>query len=466
MENGRRKFFKGIAGAGVFAALPLARGNTGDYSKIKTIAECDICVLGGSCTGVFAAVRAARMDAKVVIAERQNGFGGVASNALVNVWHTLLDCEFKKEIIAGLTLEVIERLKKRDAVKTSSKNQSVGFVLNTMELKTELDELVLESKVKPYLHTLFSEPFFENGKLAGVIVDNKSGRGIIRASYFIDATGDADLCRRMSLETYKYSQVQPPTTCAHISGFNLKSYNEMRAKHREELDIPRGFTWGNKLNSAGDVWMLNGTRVLDRDMSDADDLTFAEMEGRRQVRVVMDKYRQYVNKDAALITLPSCIGIRDSVHVKCLHRIKEDETMNGAHYDDAIANGSYRLDLHHQDKPGLTFYYLDGSAVYLSQINPPEEFRWRQEIAVNPTFYQVPLRALIPQNSENVITAGRMLDADVLSFSGIRVMVNMNQLGEAAGVTCVLTLSKKCAIKDVPASEVRATLAKGGSIII
>lgn len=40
----------------------------------------DICVVGGSCTGLFAAVRAARLGAKVAIVEKQNCFGGVATS--------------------------------------------------------------------------------------------------------------------------------------------------------------------------------------------------------------------------------------------------------------------------------------------------------------------------------------------------------------------------------------------------
>lgn len=35
--------------------------------SVPVFAEADICVLGGSCTGVFAAIRAARLGAKVVL---------------------------------------------------------------------------------------------------------------------------------------------------------------------------------------------------------------------------------------------------------------------------------------------------------------------------------------------------------------------------------------------------------------
>ena|SRR5690554_1553580 len=84
----------------------------------------------------------------------------------------------------------------------------------------------------------------------------------------------------------------------------------------------------------------------------------------------------------------------------------------------------------------------------------------------NPTFYQVPLGSIIPKQSDNVILAGRMLDASPISFSGIRVMVNMNQIGEAAGVTAYLALDQNKSTKQVDYVDVRKRLSKDGSIII
>ena len=80
--------------------------------KIPVITEADLCVVGGSCTGVFAAVRAARLGLKVVLIEKQNSLGGTAVSGLVNIWHSLHDIDGNNQIIAGLTHEVIERLKK------------------------------------------------------------------------------------------------------------------------------------------------------------------------------------------------------------------------------------------------------------------------------------------------------------------------------------------------------------------
>jgi hypothetical protein len=213
--------------------------------------------------------------------------------------------------------------------------------------------------------------------------------------------------------------------------------------------------------------MLSGTRVYGVNCAFADDLTKAEIEGRRQIRAFLDMIRKY-GKDfkAGLTGLPSYIGIRETRHVKCLYQVSDEDAMYGKRFEDAIANGSYVLDLHHQDKPGITFRYLDGTERYSRPGYPPEVRRWREETETDPTFYQVPLRSLIPTNSDNVIAAGRMLDASPISFSGIRVMVNMNQLGEAAGVTSYLALNQNKTIKDVNYTDVRKELSKGGSAVI
>lgn len=461
MHISRRSFFGGtaLAMAGSCTSVRAASVAPG----LPTLQTCDVCVLGGSATGVFAAVRAARLGARVALIEKTNAFGGVATNGLVNVWHSLLDNAFQQPIIGGLTQEVMERLKKRDAVRVVEKNASEGFIFNSQELKIELDELILECKtIKPYLHTLFSEPYVEEGKLVGVIVDNKSGRGIIRAQMFVDATGDGDLCHRLNVPSYTYDQMQPPTVCAHFSNFNSHDFTALYAEHAAEVGLPAGFFWGTQIPGSSD-FMMAGTRVYGRNCADADDLTAAEMEGRRQVRLLQDLSRKYGKQALGLTALPAMIGIRDTRHIRCQHQLTDQEAMNGVAFPDTIAKGSYRFDLHHQEKPGLTFYYLDGRKEYHCPGKRVQRERWR-EAAGAATYYQIPLRSLLPQGQSNVIMAGRMLDAEKLAFSGVRVMVNMNQLGEAAGVACVVALQNKQAL-GTDVSAIRETLRAGGSLL-
>lgn len=442
--------------------------------KLPVIHETELCVLGGSCTGVFAAVRAARLGVKTAIVEAHNGFGGVATNAMVNRWHTLYDTTGQRRIISGLTEEMLRRLKVRGAVDEKINVDGMTYYdFNSEELKIELDELVTESGIKAYLHTLFAAPFVQDGELIGVIVENKDGRGVIRAKAFVDATGDADLASRLGLETFYASHLQPGTTCAKIGNFsriraNGHDFQSLFRQHREEFSLPDGFVWTGRIPGELDVHMLAGTRIPVNG-ADADALTAAEMEGRRQVRAIMDLIRKYcapIRPD--LYALPSRIGVRETRHVHCLHSLTGDEVLNGVRFADAIANGTYPSDLHHPDRAGITFRYLNGEQEFVRPGYEPECSRWREPREEDPTFYQIPYRSMIPRGGAfpNVIVAGRMIDADRIAHAAIRVMVNMNQTGEAAGTAAYLALSSSGGFADVDTDKLRSALAAGGSSIV
>ena len=309
----------------------------------------------------------------------------------------------------------------------------------------------------------------ERGKLTAVVVDGKSGRGAIRAKYFVDATGDGDLCARLGLDQYSYPAPLPPTTAAFLANWREMQGLDLGAeirKHGREFNLEEGFVWGS-LMPGTDVYMLAGTRVNKVNCADARDLTRAEIEGRRQVRAILDLLRRYhPERKLALHDFPATIGIRDTRHIRCRYQLTGEDVLSGRRFEDAIANGSYRVDIHHQDKPGITLKYLDGTQTYSRPGYPPERGRWRPETDGDPAFYQVPLRSLIPGRYGNLILAGRMLDADLTAFSAVRVMVNTNQMGEAAGVAAYLALDANSGIPEVPAARVRQTLARGGSIML
>ncbi len=448
--------------------------------EIPVIAEADICVVGGSCTGVFAAVRAARLGARVILVEQQGCFGGVATNGLVNIWHSLRDTVGRQQIIGGLTAEVVERLARRDAVRITDHLINCN-ILNTEELKIELDELITEAKVIPFLHTFYVAPHRVDGKLEAVIVENKSGRGAIAAAFFIDASGDGDLCRNLGVPTYLPETLQPPTLCAKIYGMNFVAgegmdsapgaFNWEKAieEHGHEFGLKKDWGWRCPIPSLPGIFMHADTHVFDADVSRSDELTRAEIEGRRQVRAMMDVVRKYGPPDnrIGLVDLASHIGARESHRIEGVHRLTGDEVLGGRRFDDAIANGSYRADIHHSDGPGITFRYLDGTEVVISGRGDEKQVgRWREETAENPTFYQVPYRCLVPRGVDNLLAAGRILDADPVAFSGVRVMVNMNQTGEAAGVAAWLALDTGGTCDSVDTDKLRKILSDGGSIIL
>jgi hypothetical protein len=436
--------------------------------RTPIVGEYDLCVLGGSCTGVFAALRAARLGLSVAIVEKMGCFGGVATLSLVNVWHSPFDEVGEKRIFAGLTQEVVDRLKRRDAIRENLKNPNVAWRFNSAEMQIELDMLIREHKIQPFLHSAFVSPTVEDGALTGVVLENKSGRQAIRSRAFIDASGDGDLCERLGLGSYRAEYMQPSTTCAAFSGWETLGdvdWGGLIRTHGEEFGLPEGFAWGGAIPGS-EVFMLAGIRVYD-DCSTAEGFTRAEMEGRRQVRAIHDLLRKYVPESKLVLqSLPSRIGIRETRHIRCRHQLIGNEVLGGQAFEDAIAYGSYRVDIHHAEKPGLTFRYLDGRENYVRPGHLQVEGRWRPESEKSPTYYQIPYRSLLPQGPYgNLLVAGRCIDADTVAHGAIRVMVNMNQTGEAAGEAAALLLEKGQPAAELDTSELRTRLQNGGSLM-
>lgn len=403
------------------------------------VQNCDVCVLGGSCTGVFAAVRAAQLGARVALVEKQNAFGGVATSGLVNIWHKLVSNKQKQQIIGGLTRQMIRRLEKIGA----AGRRGLGTILNTEELKIELDRLVVEHGITPYLHTFYVAPQMDGGRVAAVFIENKNGRQAIRAKVFVDATGDGDLAKDAGLPFEVRPGLQPPTACAKISGLP-SGMLRLIDKHRQEFGLPKDHGWGAAVPGSPGVEMCAYTHVFNTLASDAGQLTAAEMAGRRQVRTYMNIARKYggASNKPCLLDLASYLGIRETRAFAADYRLTEADVMQGRRFPDAIANCTYPIDVHDPKTGRFKFKRPQGD------------------------FYQIPLSTMVSGKAPNLVLAGRAISTDRSAFGGVRVMVNLNQTGEAAGVTASLAASLSTPVPEVPAKAVREHLAKLGAVIV
>jgi len=446
--------------------------------EIPVAHKCDVCVVGGSCTGVFAAVQAARLGARVALIEKNGMLGGTATAGLVTVWHSLHDTVGERRIIAGLTFELMERMGRKGFTSVTDpkgpRAASTGYVFNPPEMMIELDELVAEAGVRTFLHARFASPIMDGDRLAAVAIEDKTGRRAVKAGVFVDASGDGDVVHRMGLPTRKDDQLQPPTTCAFVTGLGeVRKRNEgfrlgnVAFDAKYETALRPGFLWQSQVIGVPDTTMVAGTRVHGADLSDADELTAAEIEGRRQVRLYCRTVRENFDggEHVALAALPANIGTRETRHACCLHQLTEREVLEGTAFEDAIGYGSYRVDVHHADTGGLTFRYLDGREEVVGPGQPRRPGRWRDATDTNPTFYQIPYRCLVPRGATNVLAAGRILDADRGAFGALRVMVNCNQMGQAAGAAAYQVRDTGCGVADVDVAKLRDSLKGQGCVI-
>lgn len=473
----RRNFL--TTGLGGLAAASLTSCRTVSESPMAGTVpdvrdEFDLVVAGGSATGVFAALRAAEAGLKVAVIEMSGGFGGTATQGLVPVWHSLRSTDGKTPIIGGLTESVLaELIRRHEAQLLEPGNPSVGAYLNVAGLEMILDELVMKSgRITPLLHTRLAAAECDRpGHVTAAIVADKSGLRRLRGRFFIDATGDADLCRFCALDVWRLpvDEIQAHSLCAIVSGADgirerhpKFSFHEiMRPKYGAGLDFH--FGWQAPVVGAKGLTFLSNTRVSKCDPSRPEDLTRAELECRAQLRRLVDAVNRAFpmpeGEELSLVALAPHVGLRESCHIRGLYHLTSEDILYGRRFDDVIARGSYRVDIH--EGAGITFRYLDGHEEKQvldekGRIVWKKGF-WREPQETMPTWYEIPYRAIVPQGAENVLAPGRMLDCAREAYGASRVMVNCNQMGESAGRAAANALKHGLAAPDAYAGFIGPT---------
>jgi hypothetical protein len=155
---------------------------------VKICYEADVVVVGGGPGGHSAAIAAARNGAKTVLVERYGHLGGMATGGIVIQIPHMSDGG-KKPIIAGLTLEWLERLDmlggtlrpRMEDIGSDDENlvsywrRFMGNVINgRIEhtawvdpelLKCVLNDMVEDAGIKLFLHSWGTRAIVDDGKV-------------------------------------------------------------------------------------------------------------------------------------------------------------------------------------------------------------------------------------------------------------------------------------------------------------
>ena len=162
--------------------------------------------------------------------------------------------------------------------------------------------------------------------------------------------------------------------------------------------------------------------------------TQANLTGRK---TILEKLRK---EGKRLMHLQPETGFRESYRIEGETIITVNDYRSGRKFDDAISYAFYPVDLHTRN--GVK----------------PEPLKR----GVIPT---IPLRALVPKGSRNLIVAGRCVSSDRLANSGLRVQAPCMAMGQAAGAAATLAAKHGTTPLEVPLKEIHDLLRNHGAII-
>jgi hypothetical protein len=435
--------------------------------------EYDLIVAGGGPAGIGAAVSAARNGIKVLLIERVGFLGGMATNAAVPAFCPYTDGE--RVIIGGIGLEVLNRMKQESYVSPFYDNKAGRLKeydwvpIDPEILKRVTEQLVLESGCDILLHTVVTGVITEHGKIHAVNIHNKGGNNTVKAKYFIDCTGDADLVAMAGGE-YEYGDefglVQAGTLCFRIANFNTNKFMEYakssgedgnlnvavkKAKENNEFPKDERYVAGIALQADG-MAGLNFGHVYDFNPLDGVDLTRAEIEARSKIPEMIDFLKKYVPgaENAVLASSGPMIGLRESRRIKGDYKLTKEDYDKRADFEDTIARYSYPIDIHaatpNQDDYGTNREYVT------SKYNIGEA-------------YSIPYRSLIPIGFSNLLVAGRTISSDRAMMGSVRVMPACFATGEAAGAAAALCCNQLINFREISIIELQDRLVKQGVIL-
>ena len=180
------------------------------------------------------------------------------------------------------------------------------------------------------------------------------------------------------------------------------------------------------------------------DGTNAFDLTKAEFETRRQVRILYKFFKKYVPgfENCYITTTAPEVGIRETRRIVGEYRLTKEDLLETRQFKDNIAQCSYMIDIHDRKQTQLFYTAI------------PEG-----------RSYGIPYRCLVPAKVENLLVAGRSISCNQAAQGSLRVMPPSFSLGQAAGTAAAISVKSNCPPREVDTGLLRSTLASQGQVI-
>lgn len=424
------------------------------------VAEYDVIVAGGGASGIIAALAAQRAGASTLVVERANCLGGTGTYGMVAQWIGFFNRN--RQVVGGIAQELAELVVSLGgsegfkqylmAEASASPIPLVHFAFNPEVVKIACDRMVEGSGVQLRLHSRVVSPIQDNGRIRGVVVEDCGGRVALSAKVVVDATGDACIAhaagvRMADPEVESLRQGQPLTLMFRLSNVDVAAFRSIPRDRKRELAL-KGLSEGRIFWESLSFCSTPGntdaiclmSRVSGFDATNAEDLTRAELEGRRQVLSIVDFLRKEVAgfQNAVLAAIAGHIGVRETRRIVGQYTLTEADILGAVRFHDSIALGAGPLDIHEAGGTGIALHVPDQP-------------------------FEIPMRCLLPLHIEGLVVTGRAISATRSANGGARHMATAMALGEAAGV--VAALQARAGDSNVDAESVRAILRGRGGLV-
>lgn len=427
---------------------------------MRELPRADVVVVGAGSAGCCAALAAARRlgPGRVLLLERYGFLGGTSTAVLDTFYGFFTPGAEPRRIVGGLPAEVVDRLHRAESamLRPNTYGAGTGVTYNPERLKLVWDEMMAEAGVCVLNHVLLVEvETAPDGGVRAATVASKSGFLRVEAPFWIDASGDADLCHLAGYEYEKAGDLEPAqtlTTTFRMANVDLARFEReggkamMHERMKAAPSLPRTKGSAHAMVVDGCVATV-AVRVADVDATDVVALSAAEAEGRRQAFVYEDFFRERVPgyENSRIIGLAVGIGVRETRRVYGEVHLTRQDCLGAARFEDRVLLCGAPIEDHRMSAAGeeeTAWAYVPGGAAY-----------------------DVPYRSLVPKGRSNVWAVGRCFSATHDAHASCRSMAQTMAMGQAAGFAAALGAEGDFGAMDVPIPALQDVLRRDGAVL-
>jgi hypothetical protein len=423
--------------------------------EIEVSEEADLLVVGGGAAGTAAAIAGARAGLRTTLVEEMPFLGGMTTGGCVGTFCGFYTREREGGVVplvGGLPLEIAETLlERRHALGPIPYKDTAVLPYVPWGVKMLFEELArAEPRLRVLLHAKLTHALVDQGEIQGVAVQTRAGRIALRARVYVDASGDAELSRLAGAEIRQSDEIQYPSMMftmqnvdTEVAFAHLAELPRILEAHFESDRLPRKS--GNLIPTGRPrevLVALSRLEIAGRPVNatDAEELTWAEMEGRSQAARLSEFLRREVPgfSEAFLADSAARLGIRETRRIVGEYALAEDDVLGARKFEDGIGRSAWPIERH--VRGGETLWrFLERGA-----------------------WYTIPYRCLVPRGVGNLLAAGRCLSADAGAFGSARVIGPCMLEGQAVALAARLIRDADSRAAAVDVDRLRADLAALG----
>jgi hypothetical protein len=410
--------------------------------------EYDVAVVGGGSAGVAAAIGAHDAGAKTLLIERNSYFGGQATNAQIHSYCGFCtNGEDWQQVVRGVGQRVLDAMDEVGHFQGFAMSPTGNLLVyqDAEYTKLALDHVMERSGADYLLCASVVDARVTDGRIEELICSDDEGLFTVRAKAFVDASGEANLaalagapvefhCEQSGCLIFRMGNVRV--------GGDYSPAAIRRALEAAQNSGMTGFsaTFGTVAHAQDTKDYTVNIISLKIPGLDAETQTRMEMEGRRQVHLYAEAFRRFLPgfEDAYLIYSGPKMGYRESRRILGEYQLtRKDVQESRKDPEHSIARSGWGAELH----------IGDNDVIFAEERGAK--------------YFDIPIGALKPKGVQNLWCGGRIISADLIASSSIRVMGTGFATGQAAGVAAALTLDRT----EYDVQKIRAELLRQNAIV-